>query len=116
MFQAASTVLRTIATPILGAPAPSPALTPSITNSPTASKTDPEGNPSLGVSVSSLSTADGHVDFLAVADYISCSVNAGIAVAAKSVFGYNLEFEVHKQGALLITGASGRVGAHAVRT
>ena len=65
---------------------------------------------SIFPSLASLSTNDGHLDMLAVADYISTSVNAGIAYTAGKVFGYNLEFKVCESGAVLITGASGKIG------
>ncbi|KAI8616225.1 hypothetical protein BC830DRAFT_219664 [Chytriomyces sp. MP71] len=43
-------------------------------------------------------------------------MNAGFAMTASKVFGYNLEFAVHTRGCVLVTGASGRIGAHAART
>ncbi|KAJ3098531.1 hypothetical protein HDU97_003950 [Phlyctochytrium planicorne] len=92
-------VLRTLATPILGPP-----------------KVSEEDKNNLGKSVLSLNTSDGKVDYLAIADYISFSVNTGLSVAANTVLGYNLEFKVHEHGAILVTGAGGKVGAHAVRT
>ncbi|KAJ3208478.1 hypothetical protein HDU82_002434 [Entophlyctis luteolus] len=76
----------------------------------------PARRQSLASSVLSLSGPDGGIDSLAVADFISNSVNAGFAMTAKSVFGYNLEFPVHEKGCVLVTGASGRVGSHAART
>ncbi|KAI8841719.1 hypothetical protein BC829DRAFT_402399 [Chytridium lagenaria] len=97
MAMGTASMLRTLATPILG---------PRKTND----------NGELANSVMSLSTADGKVDYLAVADYISYSLNTGLSVAANTVLGYNLEFKVHEHGAILVTGAKGRVGAHCVRT
>ncbi|KAJ3061732.1 hypothetical protein HDU99_005464, partial [Rhizoclosmatium hyalinum] len=61
----------------------------------------------LGASVQSLAGPDGFVDPLAVADYISWTVNTGFAMTASKVFGYNLEFTVHEKGCVLVTGASG---------
>ncbi|KAJ3013310.1 UNVERIFIED_CONTAM: hypothetical protein HDU68_000761 [Siphonaria sp. JEL0065] len=73
-------------------------------------------HPTLASSVSSLAGPDGYVDPLAVADYISYTVNTGFAMTASKVFGYNLEFSVHEKGCVLVTGASGKIGAHATRT
>ncbi|KAJ3117445.1 hypothetical protein HK100_000814 [Physocladia obscura] len=70
----------------------------------------------LGDSVLSLSRPDGTLDGLAIADFISNSVNAGFAMTATSLFGYKLEFDVHTKGCILVTGASGRIGTHAART
>ncbi|KAJ3206447.1 hypothetical protein HDU67_008160 [Dinochytrium kinnereticum] len=96
-----ASVLRTLATPILGPRKPSD---------------EEKQQGELAQSVLSLATSDGKVDYLAVADYISFSLNAGLSVAANTVLGYNLEFPVHKHGAMLVTGATGKVGAHSVRT
>ncbi|KAJ1552251.1 hypothetical protein HK405_012058 [Cladochytrium tenue] len=109
----ASSVLSTLTSPILGGSSLStnPGALSLSTSPPSAT-----GPTALAQSVEALSTADGHVDLLAVADYVSNSINAGFAVAASRVFGYNLEFTVHKQGAVLVTGASSKIGSHAART
>ncbi|KAJ3399430.1 hypothetical protein HDU80_007900 [Chytriomyces hyalinus] len=70
----------------------------------------------LADSVSALTSSDGSVDPLAVADYISYAVNAGVAITASRVFGYNLEFTSHSAGCVLVTGAASRIGTHAART
>ncbi|KAI9328407.1 hypothetical protein BDR26DRAFT_950760 [Obelidium mucronatum] len=98
---------------------PSPQIPPANSDAPEAVQAPAQAAATSGTlasSVLSLAGPDGYVDPLAVADYISYTVNTGLAMTASKVFGYNLEFAVHEKGSVLVTGASGRVGAHAART
>ncbi|KAJ3186800.1 hypothetical protein HK101_009583 [Irineochytrium annulatum] len=111
----AASVLNTLASPLLGV-LPSANPLSNRADAPHTSSTTAAGGTDLATSVFALSDSDGKVDYLAVADYVSCTVNAGISAAAKALVGYDLEFAVHRSGAILVTGAGGRVGAHAART